>query len=382
MKKTTFILSFLLSLTATAQQPAFTKTPALGIHLAFFDITGADSLQAFGKNMKPGLAIHYQNDLSKQLSYNVQLAGTYLDFPNRKGKSLGDGKKQLLLEMDLTVQARLLPAGALLNPYAQGGIGISSYNGYYGSYIPAGLGCRINLTPDLFVLLNSQYRIPLTNTQHRHFYHGIGLAGVINRKKTKKPPPAPPVTVVKRIPPPVDTDGDGIVDTVDQCPTVIGLAKYKGCPPPDRDGDHVNDEEDACPDVKGLARNKGCPDIEDSVKVSLSKAAKQVFFETGSYTLQPASYAALDEVFNILKNNAALHLFIEGHTDNTGTPEKNLVLSNDRANAVVVYLHKKGIQSSRLHATGYGQDRPVANNNTAAGRAANRRVQFDAKYQL
>ena len=56
-----------------------------------------------------------------------------------------------------------------------------------------------------------------------------------------------------------DTDGDGIFDKEDKCPTIPGVARYQGCPVPDRDGDGVNDEEDKCPDVPGLAKYQGCP---------------------------------------------------------------------------------------------------------------------------
>lgn len=404
------IISLSFALTSQAQQTNYTKTPALGIHIAFFDFTGADSLHSFGKNMKIGLAINFQNSLSKQIDYNINLAGTFLDFTNRKNTSLGEGKKQMLLEADASVRTKLLPPKSLINPFAQLGTGFSIYKNYFGIYIPAGIGCQVNCTPDLFLLINSQYRIPVTNTQHRHFYHSIGLAGTINKKKinkTKPAPPPPPLSVM--IKQPVDSDGDGIVDSVDQCPAIIGVIRYHGCPIPDRDGDGISDDEDRCPDVKGIRQyqgcpppdkdgdgiedaldkcpdiagntfNNGCPEIKTAVQEQINLAAKQIFFATNRYELLPKSFAALNEVVKVLQENPALQLHIEGHTDNTSTPEKNQVLSENRAGSVLQYLQKAGIPATRLHATGYGQNRPVAENTTAKGRAANRRVVLRITY--
>jgi outer membrane protein OmpA-like peptidoglycan-associated protein len=76
------------------------------------------------------------------------------------------------------------------------------------------------------------------------------------------------------------------------------------------------------------------------------------------------------------KDNATLGLDIEGYTDNVGKPASNLKLSKTRANAVLAYLKKKGIDTSRLKAEGYGEEKPVGDNKTAAGKAQNRRVEL------
>lgn len=90
----------------------------------------------------------------------------------------------------------------------------------------------------------------------------------------------------------------------------------------------------------------------------------------------PESFPALATVINILRSDAALKLTIEGHTDNQGTPESNQTLSHNRANAVVSYLIKEGIDAARLKAEGFGQTRPVDDNGTSSGRANNRRVEM------
>jgi len=84
----------------------------------------------------------------------------------------------------------------------------------------------------------------------------------------------------------------------------------------------------------------------------------------------------LDGLVSLLQAHPELNLAIDGHTDNSGSPEKNQVLSHKRAAAVRAYLVKKGIAAARLTATGYGQERPRADNATPEGKAANRRVEL------
>ena len=198
-----------------------------------------------------------------------------------------------------------------------------------------------------------------------------------------------------------DTDKDGIPDAEDACPLQPGLAKYHGCPVPDRDGDGLNDEEDACPDIAGPKSNHGCPLVspesvaappvvtagqpeapsllltirpEDSAAINY--IAHNVLFNSGSSQFEDSSYAALDTLAARLLDHPEWHLTIEGHTDKSGLPGKNLQLSQNRADAIRMYLIRKGIPESHLTAIGYGSSRPIADNRTVAGRAANRRVEF------
>jgi len=102
---------------------------------------------------------------------------------------------------------------------------------------------------------------------------------------------------------------------------------------------------------------------------------KNVFFETASATLDPKSYKELDELIKIMKDHPNLKIEISGHTDNQGSRTTNLSLSERRAQSVVNYL-AKDIETERMVAKGYAFDEPIAENNTAEGRAQNRRVEF------
>jgi OmpA-OmpF porin, OOP family len=178
--------------------------------------------------------------------------------------------------------------------------------------------------------------------------------------------------------PDVDTDGDGIPDRLDACPREPGSKEMDGCP--DRDGDQIPDREDKCPDEPGPAENDGCPVVGEPLVQLETKQIRirgSVLFDTGMATILPQSYPLLDEVVQVLKDNPSIGpVRIEGNTDSRGGREYNLDLSERRAKSVLDYLAKHGIKRSRLRTIGYGFDHPVATNETALGRAKNRRVEF------
>lgn len=189
-------------------------------------------------------------------------------------------------------------------------------------------------------------------------------------------------------PVPSDADGDGIPDTIDACPRTPGepsiTQKRHGCPEqPDRDQDSIVDPDDACPDQAGVessdAKQRGCPPPKPKVALEQSQIAitEQVQFETGTAVIRDDSSELLSQVVAVLQGHPELQSCeVAGHTDDTGTPELNLQLSEARARAVVGWLVAHGVDSKRLSAHGYGQTRPIADNASEEGRARNRRVEF------
>jgi outer membrane protein OmpA-like peptidoglycan-associated protein len=102
-----------------------------------------------------------------------------------------------------------------------------------------------------------------------------------------------------------------------------------------------------------------------------------VLFDTSKTTIKAASLPMLDEVAQLLKSHPEVkHVNVEGHTDSMGDPAFNMQLSEGRAKAVSAYLVEKGVAADRLSAKGFGATKPIADNKTEAGRAANRRVDF------
>lgn len=376
LKKTISFLFFVLPLTLSkvfAQDNNYIQQPSLGIHLTLNSFTYQDSLQAFRNQGRSrlGLAISYLQGLTPHLDLTATFSGSFLDYP---GKDQTTNNKHLLTEADISIREKLYPAASRFNPFLQVGAGLSRFMNSYGVFIPAGPGLQVNLPGETFLLLHSQYRIPISSTQSGHFYFSIGMAGIIGKKKIVKTPRKISVAASPQLQPASlslvhsaskDSDGDGIPDSLDKCPTVAGLANYQGCPAP------------ASPARPVRITNT----ISDDLRKRIDRAAQLVFFKTDSATLLADSYKALNQVVSILQQDTLLRLDISGHTDNSGSPEKNQQLSQRRAKAVLDYLVSQGhIDPQRLSATGYGSSQPIDDNTTVEGRARNRRVQFLLRY--
>lgn len=381
------------------------------------------------REMTPGLALTYFKGVSKHVDMAASLGASFIKYP-MPNKSFSNNS--LLLEANAALNLKMVSNKYFLQPYITLGVGGHKYQSYYGAFLPLGVGLKLNLLDEAHMFITSTYRVPITiETANYHFQHSIGFAGRLGKKKEPKIIPPPP-------PPPLDTDKDGIIDSEDKCPTVPGLAKYQGCPIPDTDKDGINDEEDKCPTVPGLARyqgcpipdtdkdgindeedkcptvpglaryqgcpipdtdndgtndeedkcvtipgpkeNFGCPIISEEIKKKVDVAAANILFVTGSAKLQTKSFKGLNEVAQIMKDNPAMSLAIDGHTDNVGADDKNQVLSDNRANSVKAYLVSKGIVESRIAAQGHGETIPIADNKTAAGRQKNRRSELKLSY--
>lgn len=142
-----------------------------------------------------------------------------------------------------------------------------------------------------------------------------------------------------------DDDGDGVPNSRDQCP-----------------GTPMGTEVDA----------RGCP-IEKQAPIVL----KGVTFEFDSARLTRQAEGRLDNVAQALQSSESMRVRVSGHTDSVGSDTYNQTLSQNRADSVKRYLVGAGIDGARLTTRGYGESRPVASNETAAGRAQNRRVELD-----
>ncbi|HET7501469.1 MAG TPA: OmpA family protein [Kofleriaceae bacterium] len=178
-----------------------------------------------------------------------------------------------------------------------------------------------------------------------------------------------------------DNDQDGVLDKDDKCPDEPedkdGFQDEDGCPDPDNDHDGVLDKDDKCPNDPGVPPD-GCPKKYNLVVVTEKKIElkQTVFFDTNRATIKKVSFALLDEVAQAMNDSPTIKVEIQGHTDSQGNDAFNLKLSQKRAESVRNYLIKKGVTSDRMEAKGYGENVPIADNRTSAGRAQNRRVEF------
>ena len=225
------------------------------------------------------------------------------------------------------------------------------------------------------------------------------------------PTPAPvpaPIVVAPVVIPPADSDGDGVIDTLDKCPgTPQGVAvDSNGCPvdtdrdgvadyldkcletpagvavdnigcPVDTDRDGVPDYLDKCPTTPiGTAVDaKGCP-VEAAKAFCNKPAVIAVSFDANKSEIKAKYHDELDKLGSFLKEFPASKGTIDGYTDADGSKGANLKLSQARAESVRSYIiNKFGIDGSRISAKGYGEDKPVASNKTSSGKAKNRRIE-------
>ncbi len=188
-----------------------------------------------------------------------------------------------------------------------------------------------------------------------------------------------------------DSDKDGVVNSKDECPnspagSVVG---DNGCPP-DSDGDGVPDAIDMClrtPAGKsvladGCALNGDCripiagQRIDEQGCAVGAVTLKGVNFSNGNAELNAAAKQVLDTVARALQGVTSLRIEVGGHTDSQGSAQSNQRLSELRAAAVKAYLEDQGVPAGLLSVRGYGETQPIADNSSAAGREANRRVEL------
>jgi len=216
----------------------------------------------------------------------------------------------------------------------------------------------------------------------------------------EKPAPA---KVVEEKPKVIDTDGDGVADSLDKCPNtpkgvevdkngcvidsdVDGVPNYldkcshtplgvkvdkKGCAI-DSDNDGVVDYLDKCPNTpKGMKVNdKGC-----AISYNFG-----INFDNDSSKIKPQYMQKIEKFAEFLKKHPDVKAEIQGYTDNKGNEKYNLILSQKRAKAIYEALIKLGVNKNQITWAGYGEENPIASNDTTEGKAKNRRVVAKIRY--
>ena len=120
----------------------------------------------------------------------------------------------------------------------------------------------------------------------------------------------------------------------------------------------------------------GCPDEVPAEVKKFTGVIEGIEFDTGKATIRPKSTATLDAAAKVLTDYPTVRIEISGHTDDVGKHDKNVKLSQDRADSVKAYFVGKGIDEKRITTRGAGPDEPIADNKTAKGKQKNRRTEF------
>jgi OOP family OmpA-OmpF porin len=289
-----------------------------------------------------------------------------------------------------------------VTPFALIGLGLLGTTGLGGDVDPAlhlGGGVKFYINDLLALRLdvrdNVATQVGEASGRTNHLEVLLGLSFVLNRKKPAPDPDTDgdgfkdrvdkcvqvPGVAPDGCPPPEDpdSDGDGFKDSVDKCVDVPGVAP-DGCPPPDRDGDGIIDPLDKCPDEPETKNNykddDGCPDeIPKEVK-RYTGVIEGIYFDTDKDVIKSDSRPTLDNAAKVMKEFPDMKVEISGHTDTDGVREHNVDLSRRRAEAVRKYLIDAGIDPSRITTRGAGPDEPRDSNESEAGKAKNRRIEF------
>ena len=327
---------------------AFYVSPLLQYHVLDKDRTAKDN---FG----------YQVGLGYDLPHQFALEA---DFSRATFNIRGTPATQRLTGYSLDVIKKFFP-DSIVRPYILAGGGemedsltkapraFHTYLAEAGVGLLTGLGSQSGSTR-VQMRTEAKYRLEFANAgfygpkDPSDLIFGVGVQMMFGAPVPPPPLPPPPRIVEVQAPPPppppppqgpLDSDGDGVPDNIDQCPNTPK-------------GDRV----DAV----------GCT-IKDEIIL------QGVNFATGSADLIPTSDFVLGYAVSSLKKNPTLVIEVDGHTDSVGTAKKNMVLSQARAESVMAYLKQHGVTNS-MTAKGYGMERPIANNKTADGRLQNRRV--------
>ncbi|TKI68594.1 OmpA family protein [Sulfurimonas crateris] len=363
MKKLLLIPALLFSSALTAQEYSYEVTPVIGYNIAEGNLDldnqflmGAElQYNDFDYLLKPELSLLYSHDIDYENSslstdiYRIALNGVY----EYKTESF-------------------------IKPLAKIGVGYETLNEHFAEnkdsvFLNAGVGAKIPIVESISLKLEAVYM--LKNNDNRWDNNLALLAGInysFGPKIQEAPAPVSYEAVPVIAPVDGDDDNDGVLNSKDKCPNTPAGTEVdsNGCKVDgDDDNDGVLNSKDKCPTTPAgnVVDEEGCTKI-----VNL-----HINFETASYTVDKASKPNVEAFANFLKARINFDAKIIGHTDSIGSVANNQELSENRANAVKEMIVSYGVDASRITTEGMGESTPTATNDTAEGRAENRRIEAE-----
>lgn len=378
-----------------------------------------------GRYLSSGFDFRTQGTIGPMTQYPLGIEQTEKSY-------LFDMSYQLVFKLNNGV---ILKENGAIGPYGLVGIGGSFAPNHPDAYIPLGGGIKFRINHQFSLKLETIRKISL-NRDYQNIEHAIAFIYNLPSKTAQIPEEPEPLKeeLIAELLLPADTDLDGLIDLNDACPEVPGLVKYQGCP---ADPTPVNSEPSLVdvytqPDSAILAPSTDRPEVptydpyalpepelvitelsttpaaepvaesieeQPSIPTMKTKEVKPavelvcadakaaitaigpVRFSLGSDQLTMGALENLDDIAQILRSCPQARLVLQGHTDDSGNTERNLVLSIMRAYRVKYYLvYTHGISQQRIISDGLGDAEPLASNDSLIGRERNRRVDFTLIY--
>ncbi len=273
--------------------------------------------------------------------------------------------------------------GSSLRPFLGLGAGYLDHNGSGAArgvdssdlMLNLSLGLRKTVTDRIGFITEVKYRLDTddytgTQSSYDDFLYSMGLTIALGAAQS-----AEAAESIVEPAPQLDSDGDGVSDQTDRCPnTPAGMeVDMYGCHAVDGDDDNdgVMNSADKCPDSRA-----GAVVDADGCEVQVVIELQGVYFDTDKATLKPESIAVLNAAVKTMGDHGTLVVEVAGHTDSTASEAYNQSLSESRAQVVYDYLVENGVSADRMTWKGYGELSPIATNDTAEGRAKNRRTEL------
>jgi len=373
------------------------------------------------KSFDPGITFAAHTYLGRAL--NLSLSSSFVpetDWLTEEQTFLSTSLIDVNTMVRLKSNGTIFAEDALFAPYIGTGFGLNSASNNLRFYVPATLGVQVQVSQYFSLHFAGTYkqRIQENKFQHMSYTAGFVFALPSEERPTKKDEPFEPIEdkpVVQNRPQLADRDKDGVPDRDDLCPDVKGKAMYLGCPEDDKKNEPKVDPQpsyantynntnkpvsppqpDPAPttsyddnyqddsfgdtgniDILDEYDNNAIPSVSKADNEYIAMAMNSIYFEPSSDELTLASLHVLDTVAMILDRNPQYNLQVIGHTDAEGDQQNNVVLSIRRAFRVKYYLvNQKNIKMYRISSDGKADATPISSNQTAQGRARNRRVEF------
>lgn len=356
--------------------------PGFGIQADFL----GGRVKGFRANSLPtGSANQNNSDFRTKIEWSASLSGNFTL------ANLSLNQKRNILSPYLTAGAGYMSSSAAVT-----NVPGAEPEGYHRNwFVPVGAGFKLGLSKainldfgyNVYFMKTNRFDGVRSSTNDRFSYAHAGFEFALGKKRSSQLQNFSPIAAIREESAAESADLRRMLSTAEQ--NAARDREQYARDMADDDGDGVANKFDKCAGTPAgtVVDGSGCPlkvpapvirekvIITEADRKVVGEAIKNLEFELGKATIKERSFPTLDRVASLLVEKD-FGLKLAGHTDNTGSMELNLRLSKDRAEAVKAYLVEKGANASRIEATGYGPNQPIASNKTAAGRQKNRRVEF------